>query len=114
MKTIPVLPIRNTVILPGSALPLRIGRPQSVAAVERALKTGQLVLAVSQKRETEGDSVAGSDLFTVGTLSRIEKASGSPKEGYQIILRGLSRYRVNEYENEGGGIAAYTSEWKDA
>src|SRR5262245_46502696 len=114
MKTLPVLPIRNTVILPGAALPLRTGRPPSVLAVERALKSGQLILTVSQKRETDGDGVTAQDLYTVGTLSRIEKSSGNPKEGYQVILRGLSRYRVNEYETDGGLISAYASELKDA
>jgi ATP-dependent Lon protease len=114
MKSIPVLPLRNTVILPGAALPLRIGRPQSVSAVEQAIKSSRLVVAVSQKRETDSDSVGPDDLYSVGTLARIEKVSGDNEKGYSVLLRGLSRHRINEFGAEDGAITALGGEWKDA
>ena len=114
MRSIPVLPVRNTVILPGAALPLRIGRAQSVSAIERALRSDRLVVAISQKRETDSETVVTDDLYSVGTLARIEKATGDAEKGYQIILRGLSRYRVNEFSAQEGAILAFGEEWKDA
>src|SRR4051794_41011949 len=116
MKNLPVLPIKNTVILPGAAFPLRIGRPQSIAAVEQALKRGQLVIAVSQKAETPEASdaaITAEHLFSTGTLSKIEKVRGNAKSGYQILLRGISRYRINEYAEQDGYISAMGDEWKD-
>src|SRR3954469_1458452 len=78
---IPVLPVRNTVIFPGLALPLRVGRSKSVAAVEHAQENGMWLRTLTQKtgRDTgpESDAVDGSDLYRVGVLSKIEKIRGS-------------------------------------
>lgn len=117
MKAIPVLPIKGAVILPGTAFPLRIGRAQSVAAIEEAQKTGHLVIAVSQKKapENQGDAHVDPtlDLYTVGTLSKIEKIRGDAEHGYHIVLRGLSRSRIIEYSEKDGLIFGEAEDWKD-
>ena len=113
MRPIPVLPLRDTVLCPGNAIPLRIGRNQSITAVRKAHTADQLILAVSQKRETEGDGVKPEDLFDVGTLSKIEKIQGSRKDGYQILLRGISTYRVNQYVEDDGSLWAQGETQKD-
>ncbi len=101
MRTVPVLPIRNTVIFPGTALPLRIGRAQSIAAVQKAHANGEWILAVAQRKETEAREVLPADLYQFGTLSKIEKIRGNPDDGFQIVLRGISRFQVSEYtQNE--------------
>ncbi|MEO5969056.1 MAG: endopeptidase La [Bdellovibrionia bacterium] len=113
MKTIPVLPIKSTVIYPGSAVPLRVGRTGSIAAVQKAYDTGRTILAVSEKVDTEGRDVTSNDLYSVGTLSKIEKLRGDPQNGYQILLRGISRYRVNSFENSENHIWADGDVWKE-
>lgn len=118
MKTLPVLPVKGTVILPGSAFPLRIGRTQSIAAIEKAYANGQLILAVTQKKVSD-DSKSDphvyplSDLFTVGTLAKIEKIRGDTENGYQVVLRGISRSRIIEYTEIDGIIYGEAEEWKD-
>ncbi len=113
MKSLPVLPIIGTVILPNSATPLRIGRNQSIAAVERAQKKDQLILTVLQKDENRENPVQTSNLHNVGTLSKIEKIKGNAKDGYQIFVRGISRFRVEEYFEKDGMISALGEEWDD-
>ena len=113
MTIFPVLSMRESVVLPGSTLPLRIGRSQSVAAVEAAMKSGNLILAISQKSNLEHEEVTIDDLHTTGTLSQVERIRGNAKDGFQIYLRGISRYRVNQFTNKEGYIAASAEEWKD-
>ncbi|WP_408095799.1 endopeptidase La [Peredibacter sp. HCB2-198] len=113
MQLLPVLSVRESVILPGSALPLRVGRKQSIEAVEAAQKNGNMILAVSQKSGYDHDNVEINDLRTIGTLAQIDRIRGNAKEGYQIFLRGVSRYRVNQFSVKDGYIAAAAEEWKD-
>lgn len=113
MQLLPVLSVRESVILPGSALPLRVGRKQSIEALEAAQKNGNMILAVSQKSGFDHAEVEIDDLRTIGTLSQIERIRGNAKDGYQIYLRGISRYRVNQFSMKDGYIAAAAEEWKD-
>src|SRR5690554_4436566 len=88
-----VLPIRNTVIFPRVAMPLRVGRAASRAAVEHAISKGDgWILALSQTSADQDD--AGPDtLYRVGTLCKIDKVRGSADDGYQLLVRGVARYR---------------------
>ncbi len=114
MNLIPVLPIKNTVIFPGSALPLRIGREQSIAAIEQAKALGKTVLAVAQKSDSGKNVVSIPELHLVGTLAKIEKIRGNSKDGYQVLIRGLSRYRVEHFEEKNGVILAHGDSWKES
>jgi ATP-dependent Lon protease len=118
MKTLPVLPVKNTVILPGSSLPLRIGRAQSIAAVEKAQAAGGFLVAVAQ-RKSAGDAKddpkvdPASDLYSVGTYAKIDKIRGDAENGYHVVLRGISRFRVGEFSEREETIFADGEEWKD-
>lgn len=113
MQTLPVIPVKNTTIMPGTTLPLRIGRVQSISAVEASVKAGSLVLAVAQKSDFEKDYVSPGSLYTVGTLAKVDKVRGNSKDGYQIYLTGVSRYRINQFVEVGDEMHAYAEEWKD-
>lgn len=106
--------MRNTVVFPGTALPLRVGRAQTVAAIHAAQGGDQYVFAVAQKREAAEDGhVAESDLFRVGTLAKIEKIRGDAENGYQVLLRGVSRFRVSGYQEKDGYIEVEGENWAD-
>jgi ATP-dependent Lon protease len=99
-RFIPVLPIRNTVIFPGIALPLRVGRAKSIAAVQKAsesAKAGDWIVAVTQKVEIEAREPTSSDLYSVGTLCKIEKVRGSAEDGFQVLVRGVARFKIEEF-----------------
>ncbi len=103
-KTFPVLAARNVVLFPGTTLPLNVGRPKSVAAIESA-KTNGYIIAIAQKQENEGDARV-EDLYRVGTLCKIEKIRGSSEHGYQVLVRGVSRVHVTDLKDEKGMLVA--------
>src|SRR6185369_10028168 len=72
---IPVLPLQNTTLFPETMVPLSVGRPASIAAVEAALAGEEKLLAcvsVKHDRSVEGDA-APDDLYEVGTLVMIKR-----------------------------------------
>lgn len=77
------------------------------------MKAGSLVLAVAQKSDFEKDYVSPGSLYTVGTLAKVDKVRGNSKDGYQIYLTGVSRYRINQFVEVGDEMHAYAEEWKD-
>jgi ATP-dependent Lon protease len=119
-RFIPVLPIRNTVVFPGTGLPLRVGRQKSIAAIQRAAalgekdnKAGDWIVVITQKNETEGREPNPSDLYTAGTLCKIEKVRGNAEDGFQVLVRGVARYRVEEFVEKEGRIEALGDVWND-
>ena len=114
-SSFPVLAIRNTVIFPGVALPLRVGRNKSIKAIQRAKDKGHWIVALAQK---PGDNESPheptlSELARVGTLCKIEKIRGTEEQGFQILLRGLSRFRVTDIQETDGYIQVSGEEWTD-
>jgi ATP-dependent Lon protease len=79
IKTLPLLALKNSVLFPGLLMPLGVGRPASVAAVESALATeDKHVIVVAQKGPTV-ETPHASDLYTIGTRAVIRK-SGRPAD----------------------------------
>ena len=93
---LPVLTLRNTVLFPGSIVPLGIGRPKTVRLVEEAIKTNGLVAVVAQ-REAEVDDPVPSDLYSMGCAARLVKLVKASKDNFSVVVQGLSRVRVTEY-----------------
>jgi ATP-dependent Lon protease len=103
----PVLPLRGTVVFPGMTLPLRVGRPASVAALQAAPKERPWALVLSQKNDVGGDAEPQpEDLYRVGTLVKIEKVRGNEKSGYQVLARGVARFRVRTLRKNGAYLEA--------
>ena len=114
MRFIPVLPIKTSPLFPGNALPLRIGRPQSIAAIEWMEEAGGHVLAIAQKSENAGVTrITAEDLYLVGTLAKVEKVRGNKTDGFHVVLRGISRFRVNEFSERDGVLFGEGSELRD-
>ena len=99
MTSLPLLALRKMVLFPGMSVPIRVGRQQSLAALEalRAthpdLQNAKLV-AVLQKSEEQREQLLPSELHHVGTLAQIERVRGNEKDGYQIVIRGLERVTI--------------------
>ncbi|MBI3557283.1 MAG: endopeptidase La [Deltaproteobacteria bacterium] len=102
----PVLPIKNSVIYPGTVLPLRIGRPRSMAAVQRADGAEQWLVTVAQSKIDDNREPVAADLYLVGTLCKIERLRGSSEDGYQAVVRGVSRFAITSLREDGGYLEA--------
>lgn len=98
---IPILPLQNTTLFPETVVPLAVGRPRSIAAVEAALATPEKLLAcISVKSEEMLTTEAGpEDLYRVGTLVTIKRMMRSD-EGINLIVQGTERVRVLEWKQE--------------
>ena len=96
--TLPVLPMRETVVFPGVALPISAGRPGTIEAIEAALKGDKRLFAVCQR--TNVDDVTSEVLYELGVIVRIlqvQKASG----GFQLLIQGEDRARALHYHRAG-------------
>ncbi len=105
-KLIPVLPTRNVVLFPGTSMPLNVGRPRSVAAIEKAFSEDRLIIAVAQKKDRTDQDPDSEDLYRIGTICKIEKARGSHEHGYQVLVRGIARVVLKEVESQDAYIVA--------
>src|SRR3569832_3031754 len=90
-----VLALQNLTIFPETVVPLGIGRPRSVAAVEAALSTPEKLLACITVRPDRSDDTdaKSADLYEVGTLVMIKRMERTA-EGMRIIAQGTERIRV--------------------
>ncbi len=103
---IPVLPTRNTVVFPDTTLPLLVGRRVSVEALSRSKEKGGWLLIVAPLTETaEADPTADS-LHRVGTLAKVESAEGDATRGFRVLVRGIARFRVDNYTESENHIVA--------
>jgi ATP-dependent Lon protease len=102
----PVLALKSATLFPNTALPLLVMRPQSMRAIEQALKGDRILLAVSENAIAGENNTILNRLSRVGTLARIERVSGDGEEGYQIILRGLSRVSIEHVKEEESYLVA--------
>lgn len=95
---VPVLPLQNTTLFPGTLAPLVVGSSRSVAAVELALGTKEkLLAAISARSEnTNGTNATPADLFRVGTLVMIKRMIRTD-DGMQLIVQGADRVRVLDW-----------------
>ncbi|MSR22818.1 MAG: endopeptidase La [Gemmatimonadetes bacterium] len=96
--TLPVLPLRDTVVYPGVAVPISAGRPGTVEAVQMALEGDRRLFAVAQKENAEDASV--DLLYSVGVVVRVIQAH-RVRGGLQLLVQGDQRAEAIHYESSG-------------
>jgi ATP-dependent Lon protease len=102
---IPVLPLRDVVIFPYVVIPLLVGRPASLAAIEAALAEDKLILLVAQ-RDGEKQEPAAADLHRTGVLGRVVQVSRLPTGTTRVLVEGIARARVTRYIPSGATLRA--------
>jgi ATP-dependent Lon protease len=101
---LPVLPLRETVVFPGVAVPISAGRPGTLQAIEAALAGDRRLFAVAQKENQ--DEVETDNLYTVGAIVRIAQVQRGVG-GIQLLIQGESRaIALNYLETEDRGLVA--------
>jgi ATP-dependent Lon protease len=91
-----ILPLRNTVLFPATVMPLVVGRPPSLQAVEEAVRQQFPVGFVSQ-RDPKIESPQPKDLYGVGTAADVLRMFGLPDGQRQIIVQGRQRFGIGEF-----------------
>ncbi|MFZ6023016.1 MAG: endopeptidase La [Bacteroidota bacterium] len=91
--TLPILPLRNTVLFPGVVLPITVGRDKSIKAVNEAYKSDKLVGVLTQK-DVNVEDPDPKDLCAIGTIAKIVKLIKMPDGGTTIIIQGKKRFEL--------------------
>lgn len=91
--TIPILPLKNTVLFPGIVTPITVGRDKSIRAVQKAYEENRYIGVLSQ-RDVKIEAPGFQDLFRVGTIARILKLLRMPDGSTTAILQGRKRFQL--------------------
>jgi ATP-dependent Lon protease len=94
---LPILPIRNIVVFPGTVMPLNVGRQKSKALLDEVMP-GDKLIGVSTQKSAETEDPGYPDLNTVGVASVILKLFKLPDGNQSIIVHGLARFRLLSIE----------------
>jgi ATP-dependent Lon protease len=94
-RTLPVLPVRDTVLFPHAVLPLTVGRETSVQLIN-SLGEDKTIVVVAQ-REARVDAPQPTDLYAVGSLAVVHKVVRMPNQSLFVFAEGLERVKVTEY-----------------
>jgi ATP-dependent Lon protease len=96
--TLPVLPIKRTVLFPGILIPVTVGRERSVAAVDAALKTEDKMILVVAQRDPAKDNPGLEDLYTIGTKAMVKQVGRSEEGTIQALIQGIERVALLKVE----------------
>ncbi|MDB2702344.1 endopeptidase La [Flavobacteriaceae bacterium] len=103
--SVPILPLRNTVLFPGVVIPITVGRDKSIQLIKDANKGDKVIGVVAQKdQEVEDPSII--DVFSLGTVAQILRVLTMPDGNTTIIIQGKKRFEIQQLITEDPYIQA--------
>lgn len=100
-EAVPVIPLKDVVIFPNMAVPLFIGRPKSINALDTATKKDNMVLFLSQKNPQDNE-VTPQNLHETGTLAKVLQVLKLPDGTNKVLVEGKSRAKASEIVDQDG------------
>ncbi|MDD5388916.1 MAG: endopeptidase La [Gallionellaceae bacterium] len=94
--TLPLLPLRDVVVFPHMVIPLFVGRPKSIKALELAMEAGKHIMLVAQKSAAK-DEPSFDDLYEVGAIASILQMLKLPDGTVKVLVEGNQRVQVQEF-----------------
>src|SRR6476660_9528085 len=91
---LPLLPLRDVVVFPHMVIPLFVGRPKSIKALEAAMEAGKSIVLVAQKSAAKDDP-APEDLYTIGSIANTLQMLKLPDGTVKVLVEGSQRARIN-------------------
>ena len=95
---LPLLPLRDVVVFPHMVIPLFVGRPKSIKALENAMEAGKSILLVAQKSAAK-DEPAAEDLYDLGCVANILQMLKLPDGTVKVLVEGVQRARIVSVED---------------
>jgi len=95
---LPLLPLRDVVVFPHMVIPLFVGRPKSIKAMEIAMEAGKSILLVAQKSAAK-DEPSDDDLYKIGCISNILQMLKLPDGTVKVLVEGSQRARIQGIED---------------
>lgn len=90
---LPLLPLRDVVVFPHMVIPLFVGRPKSIKALEMAMESGKQIMLVAQKSAAK-DEPEAEDLYSIGCLANILQMLKLPDGTVKVLVEGTLRARI--------------------
>jgi ATP-dependent Lon protease len=104
---LPLLPLRDVVVFPHMVIPLFVGRPKSIKALETAMEAGKSIMLVAQKSAAKDDPGA-EDLYQIGCVSNILQMLKLPDGTVKVLVEGSRRARIRDVSDLGSHYVAGT------
>ena len=98
--TLPLLPLRDVVVFPHMVIPLFVGRPKSIKALETAMEAGRQIMLVAQKAAGK-DEPKPEDMFGVGCVSSILQMLKLPDGTVKVLVEGIQRAETRHIADNG-------------
>jgi ATP-dependent Lon protease len=98
--TLPLLPLRDVVVFPHMVIPLFVGRPKSIKALEAAMEAGRQIMLVAQKAAGK-DEPKPDDMFDVGCVSSILQMLKLPDGTVKVLVEGVQRANTHSISDNG-------------
>ena len=95
---LPLLPLRDVVVFPHMVIPLFVGRPKSIRALEVAMESGKGILLVAQKSAVK-DEPEAEDLYSIGCVANILQMLKLPDGTVKVLVEGTQRAHVDSIES---------------
>jgi ATP-dependent Lon protease len=103
-QVLPLLPLRDVVVFPHMVIPLFVGRPKSIKALEAAMEMGKSIMLVAQKNASKDDPVAA-DIYEIGCVSNILQMLKLPDGTVKVLIEGAQRARIASIDDSGAHFA---------
>jgi ATP-dependent Lon protease len=103
--TLPLLPLRDVVVFPHMVIPLFVGRPKSIKALEAAMESGRQIMLVAQKAAGK-DEPRAEDMFEIGCVSSILQMLKLPDGTVKVLVEGIQRASTREISDNGEHFVA--------
>ena len=94
-RVLPLLPLRDVVVFPHMVIPLFVGRPKSIKALEAAMEVGKSIMLVAQKNASK-DEPSAADIYEIGCVSNILQMLKLPDGTVKVLVEGGSRSRIGK------------------
>jgi ATP-dependent Lon protease len=106
VKVLPLLPLKNTVLFPHLLMPLSVGRPSSLSAVQAALGTEEKEIVLVAQKDPAVESPAQDDLYSIGTKAVIRKMNRPNESVVEVLVMGIERVVIVRVEEAEGHLKA--------
>ena len=111
-QTLPILPLRNTVLFPGVVIPITATRDKSVKLIKHA-NTGDKLIGVVSQKDSSVSEPTFSDINKIGTVAKILRVLQMPDGNLTIIIQGKKRFQIKNIVSEDPFILSYVDEIKE-
>ncbi|MDG2335414.1 MAG: endopeptidase La [Myxococcota bacterium] len=112
-RVVPLLPLRDIVVFPHMVVPLFVGRPKSIQALEDAM-AGSRELMLSAQRQAGQEEPSAEDIYPIGTLGNIIQLLRLPDGTVKVLVEGKSRARIESFQSNDPYFSVRLSELGDA